>query len=76
MSMSLIWFSAFAWGMVGGGIAMVRVFVVRRLRLLAGGSESSGLRAGKRVADIFVLFAFALAGFWVVLAIALTLSAE
>jgi hypothetical protein len=76
MSMSLIWFSAFAWAMAGSGIAMVRVFVVRRLRLLAGGSESRGLRAGKRAADVFVLFACALAAFWVVLAIALTLSAE
>jgi|GEM_PF-3441854 len=69
MPTTAMFFLAFWWGMVGIGSAAVRAWLVDRLRIINGGVESSRLRAGKRVAEVLILFMFATAAFWLVMAL-------
>ncbi|GAA2453666.1 hypothetical protein [Agromyces soli] len=47
-------FLCFFTAMIGFGILVVRLFVIERLRLVASGRESSGLRWARRALDVIV----------------------
>ena len=70
MPTNAFWFLAFWWGMIGIGILLARLFIVERLRVISGGTESARLRRGKRVVDALGLLVLLWAGFWLAMALA------
>ena len=53
-----------------GGAVFVRVMLVERLRIIAGGTEPRWLRRGKRVIDLLALIMLSAALVWLALGLA------
>lgn len=63
---SQLYFFAFWWAMIGGGVLMLRVIVAERLRLLNGGLVSDRLRVGRRIVDVCAVGILLVAVFWLI----------